>query len=107
MPVRHPRPGNGHRAYARELVHPGTDLADEDGRAVHDGTGRMCCGLDRGTLAVGAPADVTVFDPERRWTYDVNQSPSKSRNSPFHGTEFRGGPVATIVNGSIVWRHDA
>lgn len=63
--------------------------------------------LNRGTLSAGAPADITVLDPERRWTYDVNHSPSRSRNTPFHGTEFRGGPVATIVNGSIVWRHDA
>ena len=62
--------------------------------------------LNRGTLAVGAPGDVTILNPERRWTYDVNQSPSKSRNTPFHGTEFHGGAVATIVNGSIVWRHD-
>jgi dihydroorotase len=62
--------------------------------------------LNRGTLAVGTPGDVTILDPERRWTYDVNQSPSKSRNTPFHGTEFHGGAVATIVNGSIVWRHD-
>ena len=62
--------------------------------------------LNRGTLAVGSPGDVTILDPERRWTYDVNQSPSKSSNTPFHGTEFYGGAFATIVNGSIVWRHD-
>ena len=61
-------------------------------------------GLDRGTLKVGAVADVTVFDPERRWTYDVNQSYSRSRNSPFHGCALRGGPVATIVAGEIVWQ---
>ncbi len=60
--------------------------------------------LDRGTLRAGAPADVTVFSLDREWTYDVNQSPSKSRNTPFHGHKFRGGPVATIVAGKIVWR---
>ena len=63
-------------------------------------------GLDRGTLAVGAPADVTVFDTARPWTYDVNKSFSKSRNSPFHGHAFRGGPVATVVGGKFVWRLD-
>ncbi|HWP85899.1 MAG TPA: dihydroorotase [Terriglobia bacterium] len=63
-------------------------------------------GLERGTLKVGAVADITLFDPERRWTYDVNQSFSRSRNSPFHGRTFRGGPVATIVGGRIVWRSD-
>jgi dihydroorotase len=59
--------------------------------------------LDRGTLSPGSTADVTIFDPERKWTYDVNRSFSKSRNSPFDGCTFRGGPVATIVNGAVVW----
>ena len=61
-------------------------------------------GFDRGTLKSGAVADITLFDIERRWTYDVNQSCSRSRNSPFHGALFRGGPVATIVGGRIVWQ---
>lgn len=60
-------------------------------------------GLSCGTLAHGAPGDITIFDPERSWTYDVNQSQSKSRNSPFHQKAFRGGPVATIVSGRTVW----
>ena len=50
-----------------------------------------------------APADVTIFDLSTEWTYDVQQSFSKSRNSPFHGRTFRGGPLATIVEGEIVW----
>ena len=62
--------------------------------------------LGRGTLAPGAPADVTIFSTELNWTYDVNQSFSRSRNSPFHGRTFRGGPVATIVNGEFVWRRE-
>jgi dihydroorotase len=62
--------------------------------------------LQRGTLAVGAPADVAIFSTSLEWTYDVNQSFSKSRNSPFHGRTFRGGPMATIVSGKIVWRRD-
>src|SRR6266567_1126504 len=60
--------------------------------------------LDRGTLAPGAPADVTIFSTDVGWTYDVNQSFSKSRNSPFDGRAFRGGPMATIVAGNVVWR---
>jgi len=62
--------------------------------------------LGRGTLAPGAPGDVTVFSTELTWTYDVNQSHSRSRNSPFHGRTFRGGPVATVVNGEFAWRRD-
>jgi len=59
--------------------------------------------LDRGTLSPGAPGDVTIFDLDTEWTYDVQQSLSKSRNSPFGGRRFRGGPVATIVGGEVVW----
>ena len=61
-------------------------------------------GLSRGTLASGAVADVTVLAPNGKWTYDVNRSFSRSRNSPFDGVTFPGGPVATIVAGSIVWQ---
>jgi dihydroorotase len=63
-------------------------------------------GLNRGTLKPGAPGDVTVFDLDTEWTYDVQQSSSKSRNSPFHGRRFRGGPVATVVGGEIVWSRE-
>ena len=64
-------------------------------------------GIPRGTLTKGAAGDVTIFSLDREWTYDVNKSFSKSRNSPFDGKTFRGGPVATIVNGKIVWRADS
>ena len=62
--------------------------------------------LGRGTLAPGAPADVTIFSTEMSWTYDVNLSFSRSRNCPFHGKTFRGGPVATIVGGAFAWRRE-
>jgi len=62
--------------------------------------------LGRGTLKPGAPGDVTIFSSDREWTYDVNQSLSKSRNSPFDGRTFRGGPVATVVDGVVVWRRE-
>jgi dihydroorotase len=63
-------------------------------------------GLDRGTLRIGAAADITILDLKHEWTYDVNRSFSKSRNSPFDGAQFRGGPVATVVSGAIVWQRD-
>ena len=55
-------------------------------------------------LAAGEPADVTIFSLDRPWTYRVKESPSKSRNSPFDGRAFKGGPVATIVAGKLVHR---
>jgi dihydroorotase len=63
-------------------------------------------GLDRGTLSQGAAADITVIDENVDWVYDVNRSPSKSRNSPFDGFRFRGGAVATMVNGEFVWKRN-
>jgi len=55
-------------------------------------------------LAAGEPADVTIFSLDRPWTYHVKQSPSKSRNSPFDGRTFKGGPAATIVAGKLINR---
>jgi dihydroorotase len=58
----------------------------------------------RGTLARGAIADVTVFDPHQRWVYQAERSLSKSRNTPFDGWALTGKPVATIIGGQIVYR---
>jgi dihydroorotase len=55
-------------------------------------------------LAPGEPADITIFSLDRPWTYHVKESPSKSRNSPFDGRTFKGGPAATIVAGKLVHR---
>src|SRR6266403_1719585 len=58
-------------------------------------------GIER-KIAGGQPADLTIFSTDRAWTYNVKESPSKSRNSPFGGRTFKGGAVATIVVGRIV-----
>lgn len=60
---------------------------------------------DRGTLRTGTRADLTILDPELTWTFDVSRSKSKSRNTPFDGYKFRGGAIATIVGGRIVYLH--
>ena len=60
-------------------------------------------GLDRGTLAPGVPADITILDPDHSWAYDRNESPSLSRNTPFHGFQLRGRALRTIVEGKTVW----
>jgi dihydroorotase len=58
-------------------------------------------------LFEGSPADLTILDLDRSWTFDVNQSKSRSRNSPFHGWQFKGKAVATIVGGRVVYEHRA
>ena len=63
-------------------------------------------GLRRGSLQRGFHADVTIFDPKKRWTYDVSKSRSLARNSPFDGCQFTGKVLATIVEGKIVYRAD-
>jgi len=60
--------------------------------------------LNKGTLSVGADADITIMDLDRQWTYDVNESASKSRNSPFHGWKLKGKAVTTVAGGKIVWQ---
>jgi dihydroorotase len=59
--------------------------------------------LDRGTLAVGAPGDVTILDPGMAWAVDKDKFASKGRNTPFHGWTLRGRAVRTIVGGRTAW----
>src|SRR5262249_2793310 len=60
--------------------------------------------LDRGTLKVGAVADLTIFDPNQEIKVDASKFQSKSRNTPFDGWQLNGAPVATIVDGQLAWR---
>ena len=85
-----------------ELVHTGLiDLATL--------VERMSCAparafsLPGGTLRVGAPADVTLFDPSHEWTVDAASFLSLSRNTPFDGRRLRGRAVRTIVAGRTAW----
>lgn len=58
----------------------------------------------RGSLVRGAHADVTIFDPAKKWTYHAAQSLSKSKNSPFGGWQLQGKVVATVVGGLLKFR---
>jgi dihydroorotase len=60
-------------------------------------------GMER-KIAAGQPADMTIFSQNREWTYDINDSSSKSRNSPFDGRRFKGAAMATIVTGRVVYK---
>lgn len=59
--------------------------------------------IPAGTLQVGAPADVVLFDPEKRWTVDENALHGKSRNTPFKGMTLKGKVAMTIFHGRVVY----
>ncbi|MBV9180591.1 MAG: dihydroorotase [Acidobacteria bacterium] len=58
----------------------------------------------RGALLRGSHADLTIFDPKKRWTFEAAKSRSKSHNTPFDGWQFTGKVVATIVSGKVIYR---
>ena len=60
--------------------------------------------INAGTLSIGAPADVTLIDPDLEWTVKIDKFESASRNSPFDGSKLKGRAVRTIVGGKTVWK---
>lgn len=87
----------------QHLVQPGRISVQRMIELYTTGPARVL-GLKEGTLSAGADADITILDENVEWTYDVNGSPSKSRNTPFDGATFRGGAIATMVRGRWVWQ---
>jgi dihydroorotase len=63
--------------------------------------------LQKGTLSVGADADLTIFDPDCEWIFRAEDSASKSKNSPFSGWKLKGKAVATIVGGKNVFSEES
>jgi len=62
-------------------------------------------GIDRGTLKIGAVADITLIDPNLQWVVMEELLASKSKNSPWLGRTMRGKAVYTIVGGKVVYKH--
>jgi dihydroorotase len=60
-------------------------------------------GLEKGTLQVGADADITIIDTAREWVVEADRFYSKSRNTPFDGWKMKGRAVKTIVGGRVVY----
>jgi len=60
--------------------------------------------IDRGTLGVGKAADITIIDPEARYTIDASKFVSKGHNTPFDGLEVYGKVMYTIVDGNVVYK---
>ncbi|MEW6386394.1 MAG: dihydroorotase [Thermodesulfobacteriota bacterium] len=85
-----------------KLVHEGTLTLSQLIAKMSTNPARIL-GLPGGSLTPGSRADVTIIDPNREWTVDVNAFASKSRNCPFQGWNLKGKAVATIVGGQVVW----
>lgn len=60
-------------------------------------------GLSRGTLRVGAPADICIIDPHARWTLDEETLVSRGQNTPFFGHELKGQVTHTLLGGRFVY----
>lgn len=61
-------------------------------------------GIDRGTLAQGTVADITLIDPDADWVVDADKLESKSKNSPFLGKKMKGRAAYTIVGGKVIYK---
>ena len=91
------------------LVHNGqltlatlvSKLTCEPSRIIGDKYGEL------GTLAIGAPADVTIIDPNLEWVVDARAFASKGQNTPLAGSTLKGKVMATIFEGKLVYRDDS
>ena len=90
---------------AFDLVHQGLISLERLVELCSTNPARIFSLTDRGTLQKGAWGDVTILDPEFQWSFEVSDSKSKSRNTPFSGRKMKGAAVATIVGGRVVYLH--
>jgi dihydroorotase len=89
--------------YAKALVEPGHLTWSKLIEKMTIAPARVMNIKGKGTLAVGADADVTVFDPKAKWTIDATKCFSKSCNTPFGGWEVAGKVKCTIAGGRVVF----
>lgn len=88
-------------------------LADEGVVSLTEAVRRVTCGpaeilgIEAGTLTVGQPADICIYDPERPWSLDESTIRSEGKNTPFIGWEFPGRVTHTLVDGRVVHELEA
>jgi len=78
-----------------------TKLTQEPARIIGNKYGGL------GTLAIGASADVTIFDPDLEWVVDTKDFASKGRNTPLAGERLKGKVIATIFQGNLAYKDDS
>lgn len=107
LPFAEAKPG----ATALELLLPLTLLwADEEGLPLLQVLSRVTCdaaaicGVESGHLAVGAPADVCLFDPEEVWTVSAETLLSRGKNTPFVGKSLKGRAKLAVVQGNVIFQ---
>jgi dihydroorotase len=76
-------------------------LTCEPARILGDRYGKL------GTLAIGAQANVTLFDPDRDWVVDTANFASRGKNTPLAGSVLKGKVMATISQGELVYKDDS
>ena len=88
---------------ALSLVHQGIITAARMVEMMAVNPARLLRLSDHGSLAVGAPADITIIDPNFEWTVEQSIFRSKSRNTPFAGMRLKGLTIATIIRGAVIF----
>lgn len=89
---------------AISILHVRHELSLPDVVALLSSRPAEALGLQRGTLTVGAPGDLVVFDPAEKWVFQAAKSRSKSKNTPFDGWELQGRVRLTVSEGRVVFR---
>lgn len=84
-------------------------LVDEGVLSLNEVIARVTChparilGLTAGTLTIGAPADICIYNPEHNWTLNKETLVSRGHNTPFSGWEFKGCVTHTLISGRLVY----
>jgi len=88
--------------HAGQLILPAliAKLTSEPARIIGNRWGKL------GTLDIGAPADITLFDPDLEWTVDTSEFASKGRNTPLAGSRLKGRVMATLAQGRLAYKDE-